>query len=135
MLHKVILRGELRPHGDPIDKYVGRERKVLATINAEDLLRQFARECALSVIHLWNPPQVVVEYLKTGNKELRDAAWDAARDVARAAARDVARDAARDAAWDAARAAAWAVTWADAWGGARDAQRVLFVKMVNEAFK
>jgi hypothetical protein len=27
----------------------------------------FARECALSVVHLWAAPEVVVNYLKTGD--------------------------------------------------------------------
>src|ERR1043166_8713729 len=81
-LHKVILRGDLKSHGynGNIDKYVGRERKILASIDAERLLRDFARWNALQVIHLWkDPPSVVVEYLKTGNEELRAAARDAAR--------------------------------------------------------
>lgn len=118
------------------DKLVATERTILWTVNGEKLLRKFARMCALDVIHLWNPPDVVVKYLKTGDENLRaaaedaawsaaedaaedvaeDAAWsageDAARYAARAAARaaggDVAEDAARDAARDAAQAAAWA---------------------------
>ena len=58
MLHKVILRGDLQSHGDPIDKYVGRERKITASMDAEKLLREFARWCAL-----------------------QDAAWDATWDA------------------------------------------------------
>ena len=87
-LHKVILEGELQSHGDPIDKYVGRRRKILASIDATNLLRDFARWCALSVIDKWNAPDVVRKYLTTGDEKLRDAAWDAAWDAARAAARD-----------------------------------------------
>jgi hypothetical protein len=56
-----------------------------------------------------------------------DAAWAAARDAARDAARAAARDAAWDAAWDAARAAAWAAAWA----AARDAQKAMFLRVVN----
>ena len=114
-LHKVILEGELQSHGDPIDKYVGRRRKILASIDATNLLRDFARWCALSVIDKWNAPDVVRKYLTTGDEKLRDAAWDAARYAARAAA--------GAAAWDAARAAA------------RDAQSKQLESMVKEAMK
>jgi hypothetical protein len=65
----------------------------------ERLLREFARWCALQVIHMWNAPDVVREYLETGNEELRAAAGTAARAAARDAARTAARAAARDAAW------------------------------------
>ena len=41
--------------------------------------------CALDVIHLWNPPSIVIEYLKTGDEKIRAAASDAARAAARAA--------------------------------------------------
>lgn len=95
------------------DKLVCRERKIIKRINAEKLLRKFARECALSVIDKWDAPPVVVEYLKTGKESLRAEAEAAARAAAEAAARA------------AARAAAWAAT---------DKQRKLFAKMVKEAF-
>ena len=143
MLHKVILEGELQSHGDPIDKYVGRRRKILASIDATNLLRDFARWCALSVIDKWAAPDVVRKYLKTGDKKLRDAAsaaaWSAASSAAKyaawsaacAAARAAARAAAWDAAWDAARAAARAA----AWDAARDAQDKHLQRMVKEALK
>jgi hypothetical protein len=60
------------------------------------MLRDFARQCALDVVHLWDCPPIVKEYLTTGDESL----WAAARDAAWAAA--------WAAAWDAARAAAWA---------------------------
>ena len=78
-------------------------------------LPEFARWCALQVIHLWDAPPVVREFLETGKEELRDAA----RDTARAAASDAAWAAASDAA-RAAMAAAWAA-WAAASVAARDA--------------
>ena len=90
------------------DKLVGRNRKVLSIIDATEILRKFARMCALDVIHLWYPPDVVVRYLKTGDESLRDAAGDAAW-----AAKDAIWDA-----WEAAGDAAWAA-WAA--GDARDA--------------
>jgi hypothetical protein len=157
-LHLVELDGELIEHGSPVDKVAARRRKIVATIDAEPLLREFARKCALSVIHLWDAPEVVKQYLTTGDESLRaaaagDAAW-AASWAARVAAGDdawaaawAASWAARDAAWaaraawaaadDAARAAAgdaaWAAAWAAAWDSARE-QRQLFAGMADAAF-
>ena len=80
-LHRVELEGGLVPHGDPPDKWVGRRRKIVATIDAEELLRGFARWCALQVIDMWDAPPVVREYLETGDERKRDAARDAAREA------------------------------------------------------
>ena len=84
------------------DKLVCRKRRILWRVDGEELLRDFARRCALDVIHLWDAPDVVVRYLKTGDESLRDAA----RAAARAAAWDAAWAAAGDAAGAAAGAAA-----------------------------
>ena len=84
-----------------------------------DWMRKFARECASDALHLWVAPQVVRDYLSTGDELLRAAARDAARDAARAAAGAAARDAAWAAAWAAARDAAWAAAWTAAWDAAR----------------
>ena len=93
------------------DKLVCARRKIIARMDANEMLRYYARMQALSVIHFWGAPDVVLDYLMTGDEGLRDAARAAARDAAWDAARDAARsaawDTARDAAWDAARAAAW----------------------------
>jgi hypothetical protein len=113
-------------------KSVANERTVGTMLDAdatEKLLRDFARWCALQVIHLWDAPDIVRQYLETGDESLRAAAWAAAwaaaKDAARSAARSAAWDAARDAAWDAARDAAWAAAWDAAgdaaWAAARDA--------------
>ncbi len=75
LLHKVELRKDLIFDKD---KIVGRERKIIATIDAEKLLRQAARKFALDVIDLWSAPEVVKEYLQTGNEQLRKQARDAA---------------------------------------------------------
>jgi len=100
------------------DKLVCRRRRIIERAGITETLRYYARMQALSVIHLYDdPPDVVLDYLMTGDESIRDAAWAAARDAARDAARAAARAAARDAAWDAARAAAWAAAWA----AARDA--------------
>jgi hypothetical protein len=126
-------------HGD--DKSVASERTITAILPVEKtnaLLQDFARWCALQVIDLWDAPDVVREYLTTGDESLSEAARAAAStSAARAAAMAAARAAraaaawaARDAAMAAARAAwaardaAWATTmdaaWAAAWA-ARDA--------------
>jgi hypothetical protein len=107
LLHKVELDGIAETHEG--DKAVASKRRIVATIDATDIMRRFARTVALGVIHLWNPPAVVVEYLNTGDESNRAAAWAAAR------------DAAWDAAWAAAGAAAGDAAWAAAWAAARDA--------------
>ena len=143
----VELGGEII-HGD--DKVVAGRRRIIARIDAEPLMREFARWCALQVIEHWDAPDVVRQYLTTGDELLRAAAWaaaraaawDAARAAARAAAGDAAwaaaRDAAGDAAWAAAGDAAWAAAraaaWDAAWAAARDAQRERFRKMVEAKF-
>lgn len=111
IVYRVIGSGTTIPHGNPVDKYACSERTyVSGGIDISDLLRVFARKCALDVIHLWEPPDIVVKYLKTGEESIRVAAWDAS-DAARTvgyAASDAAR-AAGDAAWVARSAvsAAW----------------------------
>ena len=116
------------------DKLVTRRRKIVRRFDATDLLRQFARDEAWRVLHLWEAPEVVRRYLETGDETIRDAAgdaaWAAARDAAWAAARDAAWAAARDAAWAAARDAAWAAAWDAAW----DAAGERFDALVMRAF-
>ena len=120
ILHRVELEGELQSHGDPIDKWVGRRRRIIATIDAKPLLREYARWCATRVLHLWDSPPVVREYLATGDESLRAAAGAAA--------------------WEAARVAAWAAAWEAreagdaAWDAARTTQRDHFAAMVEAAF-
>jgi hypothetical protein len=134
MLHRVRCGGEII-RGD--DKLICRERTILWSLNAECVLHAYARACALSVVHLWNAPEVVVKYLKTGDVKIRDAARDAAWDAAWSAAWSAARAAARDAAWDAARAAARDAARAAArdaaWDAARAAQNKMLTRMVMAA--
>ncbi len=122
VLCRVECGGEIIHDGD---KLVARERTALWSIDATEILRSFARQCALDVAHLWNMPAVVRGYLENGDESKRAAAWDAARAAAWAAARDAAWAAAWAAAGDAARAAAWAAARdaarAAAWAAARDA--------------
>ena len=143
------------------DKLVCRRRRILRRHDMMEYLRWFARSQALSVMHLWDAPDVVLEWLMTGDESLRAAAGDAAMAAARADARadawaaamaaawaaawaaagaaawaaagDAAMAAARADAWDAARAAAWAAARADAWDAARAAARDEFKLLVTEA--
>ena len=113
-LCRVELRGQIQEHGNPADKLVANERRIIARMDADEMLRYFARMQALSVVHLYDAPDVVLDYLMTGDEKIRDAAsaaaWEATRaaawDAAWAAASAAARAAARDAASDAARAVA-----------------------------
>jgi hypothetical protein len=131
------------------DRGVSMRRKILASIDAEPLCREFARWCALQVIELWDAPDVVREYLETGDESIRvaakdaawatawDASWGADRSVAGAVAwaaiTTAARSAARSASWavakDAARSASWNASW-----GAVDVYREKFAEMVDAAF-
>ena len=129
------------------DKLVCTERKALWAVNAETALRAFARRCATDVAHLWDMPQIVREYLETGDESKRAAAraaalaaawdaalaaaWAAARAAAWAAARDAALAAAWAAAWDAALAAAWDAALAAAWAAARAAARDANISQYN----
>ena len=67
---------------------------LMACDDTEALARWYARWCALMVVHLWQPPAEVVEYLRTGDDALGAAAWaatwSAAGDTARGAARGAA---------------------------------------------
>ena len=98
--------GIIVPHGSPVDKIVCQERTIIARMDSTPLLRHFARQQALSVVHLWDAPQVVLDYLMGD-------------DAARAAAR----------------AAAWAAAWAAEWDAEWDAARDDFAALVNDAFQ
>jgi len=67
------------------DKLGARYREYVDMRNATNTLRKFAREQALSVIHFWEAPPVVKEYLEAGDETLRAAACTASREAARAA--------------------------------------------------
>jgi hypothetical protein len=140
------------------DKLVCRRRRTVVKIDATPLVMEFARWCALQVIHLWDAPEVVKCYLETGDESFRDAARNATRAAAGGdawvawAAVNATWAAANAAwaAWYAARSAghaardAWAAWYAARSGGhaardaghaARDAQRAKFKQMVDAAFE
>ena len=128
VLCKVQCSGIVKRHDD---KFVCRERTILQRFDATELMDSFARECALSVMHLWDAPEIVIKYLKTGDPKLKDAS--------RAAARAAAMSAAWDAAWYAARVAAWDAAWDAARAASRDAtkekDRIRFDGLVEQKFK
>jgi len=59
-------------------KMCGWDRTALWGFDATEVLRRFARACALDVVHLWDAPEVVVRYLRTGDESIRAAAYSAA---------------------------------------------------------
>ena len=134
-LHRVELVGELVPYSRLVDKYAGRSRKILASIDATQLLWDFARWCALQVIDQWNAPDIVCRYLETGDESLRAASWAAAVDAAWSSR---AASGAAVAAAFAAAFAAWAASVdaaVDARNDAVAAQKIQFAKMVRKAFR
>jgi hypothetical protein len=89
------------------DKLCASSRKYLSGgVDCSEVLRKFTRLCALDVIHLWDAPQVVIDYLKTGDESIRPAAWSAAEAVTWSAARYAAESQAAFATWSAAFSAA-----------------------------
>jgi hypothetical protein len=72
---RVELTGTIFEDGD---KLAASERTILWRLDATDVLRAFARRCALDVVHLWDAPEIVRTYLETGDETLRAAALTAA---------------------------------------------------------
>ena len=100
------------------DKIAATKRTYIAGgVNIEHILRRFARKCALDVANLCDAQDVVIEYLKTGNDGIADAA----------------RAAVWDAVWDAAWAAAWAAARGAAWDELRNKQNKRLTSMVTRA--
>ena len=66
------------------DKIVCRRRRIVVRMDTTEMLWHFARMQALSVVHLWEAPDVMLDYLMTGKESIRHAARAAAR-AARAA--------------------------------------------------
>ena len=113
ILWKVQLSGDIIKD---TNKAVATHRTYIDRIDCSELLDQFARACALSVAHSWNPPNIVMQFL-CGDESSRGAARAAAWAAARAAA------------WDAAGAAAGAAVWAAAWAE----QNEVLTEYVEEA--
>jgi len=98
------------------DKLLCRRRRILRRIDAEPLLRAYARWCALQVIHLWDAPPIVREYLETGD----DSKLTGVRDAS-AAAMAVTDSAAAAAAAAATAATSTAAAWGAAWAATENA--------------
>lgn len=80
VVHRVRCGGEMLRQDD---KLVCHERTILWSHSvSDDLLRGFARAQARSVLHLWDAPQVVRDYLETGDETLRARAARAAAEAA-----------------------------------------------------
>jgi hypothetical protein len=120
---RVRMGGKIIQDGN---KLVATERTILWRVDGETLLRDFARACALDVIHLWYAHDIVVQYLKTGDETIREAArgvsWGAAWEAGRNNAWIAAQGAAYDAAWDLGSDGEWAAV--------RDKQNKRLVRMV-----
>ena len=132
--------GEIQAHDD---KLCAERRRIVCRMDATEMLRYFARMQAVSVVHLWDTPEVVLDYLMTGDESLRPAAWAAARPAASAAARHASWAAAWAASWAAAREASWAaareVARQASWEAARqaswEAAKTDFAALVHECFE
>lgn len=144
---RVELSGRVKNGGDKIA--ATRRKYIAGGVDITNVLRAFARKQALSVAHLWDMPDIVRQYLETGDESIRAAAAYAAADAANVAAyaatyaanvaayaaatyaayaaADAAADAAaaRAATYAAARAATRAVTYAEK----------MLVEMVEGAIK
>ena len=140
MLHRVYCLVDLT---EDDTKLVCRERTIIQTIDAEDVLRKFARMCALDVLQSWDAPDVVVEYLKTGNKSIREAAnsaaysasYYAADSASYYAADSAANSAANSASYYAADSAADSAANSAANSDTRKKQKARLIRMVNEEFR
>ena len=105
------------------DKAVADERKYIDGFDAGDLLHEFSRKAALINIKKiykycsQKDYDLIVEYLETGNDDIRSAAESAAWSAAESAARSATRSAAESAAWS----AAWSATWSAARSATRSA--------------
>ena len=130
--------GEIK--GEHDDKFVSRSRRIIARMDATEMLMYFARMQALSVVHAFAAPDVVLDYLMTGKD--RSAAEAAAEAAAWSVARAAAEAAAWSAAWSVAKAvaraaaeAAEATTWSVAEAAAWSAAREEFAGLVYECFE
>jgi hypothetical protein len=74
LLHKVELGGKIIHSSD---KMVATRRKIIASVDTTATLQAFARWCAFQVIDLWDAPQIVRQWLETGDKSLSLAVMEA----------------------------------------------------------
>ena len=134
-LSRVEMRGEVIEHGDPVDKIVGCERKVLWHMDATRVLLLFAcwvvedtlkaerkagREphpdswAAPKARRAWLAGRITDAQLSAAKSAAESAAESAARSAAYSAARSAAYSAARSAAYSAAHLAAYSAAYSAA---------------------
>jgi len=105
ILHKVLFEGARKQESD---KLGSRSRTIIASHDATDMLREFARDQPLSVVADWDMPPIVRHYVESDNPATENAAWRLAWREALSAAWSAARSArlheAQSAALNAARA-------------------------------
>ena len=133
------------------DKVCSRSRKYLAEFDTTDVLRKFARRQAMINIEKIKKYcsdadyDLIVEWLETGNEDIKEAALSAAWSTARSAGESAwstaqaAANSAASAAWSAANSAAWSAAWSaaesawsaadSAWSAAND----MLTDMIKEA--
>ena len=116
----VRLEGEIQSSDD---KVVAQSRTCLEIADATEVLRAFARWCALQVASNWDCPPVVLEFLQTGREGLRKEARSAASSAASSAAYWAASSAADSAAYWAASSAASSAADSAAYSAASSAAR------------
>ena len=135
-LHLVHCAGTIL-HQD--DKLVCTERTIIASFEASEMLRYFARMLALSVLHLApeNMESVVEDWLMTGDNRsaAKSAAYSAARSAADYAACFAAYAAADSAADYAACSAAKSAAYSAADYASASADRQSFAALVYECFE
>jgi len=88
------------------NKFCAQERRIIRRMDVTELLRYYARLCALSVVDKWDAPDVVLDWLMTGKESLRVAAHSAAYCAVYGAASHSAASSAAQAAGSAAYSAA-----------------------------
>ncbi len=153
ILYRVELSGEM---DRAEDKIAAQSRKYLQRFDMESILFEFSRKQALiniKKVKLYTRKDdysLIIEWLKTGDQNIRSAAWSAAESAAwsaagsaaRSAAWSAARSAARSAAESAARSAAESAAWlaarsaarSAAWSAARSAQERMLARMMKAKF-
>jgi hypothetical protein len=117
VVYRVMLDGNIIDDGDMMCA----QRRTYLTdgIDISSELLKSARMFALDVIDLWYAPEVVRQWLETGDDQYREAAWSAASAWSVSESAEAA-EAALWAAWSAAAAASWSPAvwwsaWAEAW--------------------
>ena len=117
------------------DKGVCRRRRIIASMDAEEMLGYYARMQALSVV--MNAPEmsdVVYDWVFTGDESLRSAARSAAYSAAYSAADSAARSAVYSAVYSAAYSAARYAAYSAAYSAADSAARSAVYSAADSAF-